>query len=259
MTAKPLARDGSVPLWQQLQADLVARVRSGEFSGVFPSELDLAGDYRVSRHTVRQALQGLRARGVVTGSRGRPSRVGADTEMQLPVGVLYSLLGAARAAGLSLHSRVRVFGIRADGVVAARLGLEESTPLVYLNRLRFAGDEPLAIDQVWMPASLAEPLLGVDFARASFYGGLAERAGVRLDGGEERIAAVTLTEIQRRQLACPAGAGAFEIRRLGRVRGRPAEWRLILVRGDRFPLTAEFSPRGGYRIVQPQAAPPATA
>jgi GntR family transcriptional regulator len=246
MTARELDHSGAVPLWQQLQRDLAARVAAREFSEEFPSELALASEYRVSRQTVRQALRPLRAAGVVTGSRGRPSRVAAPDGIDQPLGALYSLFARVEAAGLPIRSKVRTFGIRADGVIAPRLGLEESVPLVYLNRLRLAGDQPLAIDQVWMPAVLAEPLLEADFSKADFYAELARRAGIRLDSGEERINAVPLTDIQRRLLDAPPGTAAFSIRRVGRARGRPVEWRHVLVRGDRFPLTATFAARSGY-------------
>lgn len=45
-------------------------------------------------------------------------------------------------AGQEQRSIVRTLDVRADGVAAARLGLEEPTPLVYLERLRLAADEP---------------------------------------------------------------------------------------------------------------------
>ena len=64
---------------------------------------------------------------------------------------------------------VRALDVRADGVIAPRLGLEESTPLVYLERLRLLDGEPLALDRVWLPASIGEPLLGVDFRRTGVY------------------------------------------------------------------------------------------
>lgn len=253
MSPGQLERSSAVPLWLQLQRDLAARVRAGEFTGTFPSELALTGEYRVSRQTVRQALRQLRASGVVTGARGRQPRVASPAAIERPLGALYSLFATAEAAGLPIWSKVRTFGVRADGVVAPRLGLEESAPLVYLDRLRLAGDQPLALDQIWLPALLAEPLLAADFTRAGFYEELAQRTGIRLDGGEERINAVTLTDIQRRLLECPPGCGAFAVRRLGRSRGRPVEWRHLLIRGDRFPLTASFAARSGY-CVSPAAA-----
>jgi GntR family transcriptional regulator len=248
VSAGQLERGRAVPLWLQLQRDLAARLRAGEFTGAFPSELALADEYRVSRQTVRQALRQLRAGGVVSGARGRPSRVVSPAAIEQPLGALYSLFATIEAAGLPIRSKVRTFGIRADGVIAPRLGLEESVPLVYLERIRLAGDQPLALDQIWLPASLAEPLLGADFTRAGFYTELARRTGIRLDGGEERINAVSLTDIQRRLLACPPGTGAFSVRRLGRSRGRPLEWRHLLIRGDRFPLTASFAARTGYCV-----------
>ena len=246
MGARQLERGTGVPLWLQVQRDLAARVRAGEFTGAFPSELRLTSEYQVSRQTVRQALRPLRAGGLVTGARGRPSRVASPAGIEQPPGALYSLFATIEAAGLPIRSRVRSFGIRADGVIAPRLGLEESVPLVYLDRLRLAGDQPLALDQIWLPASLAEPLLAADFTRADFYAELARRTGIRLDSGDERISAVTLTDIQRRLLDCPPGTAAFSVRRLGRSRGRPVEWRHLLIRGDRFPLTASFAAGTGY-------------
>ena len=70
-----LDRGGSTPLWRQLQRELLTRMEAGEFADRFPGELALVEDYGVSRHTVRQALSGLRADGVVVAERGRRPRV----------------------------------------------------------------------------------------------------------------------------------------------------------------------------------------
>jgi GntR family transcriptional regulator len=41
---------------------------------------------------------------------------------------------------------------------------------------------------------------------------------------------------------------AFAIDRLGLAGGEPAEWRHTIVRGDRFSVTARFSPAEGYKM-----------
>ena len=46
---------------------------------------------------------------------------------------------------------------------ARRLQLPEDTELVYLERLRIAGGEPLALAHVWLPRDVAEALLDADF------------------------------------------------------------------------------------------------
>lgn len=149
-------RDNPTPLWAQLQSDLVRRIRRGDFDSDFPGEHQLVEEYAVSRHTVRGALRALRADGLLEGGRGRPTRV-AGAEIRQTSGTLYSLFSSVESAGRRQRSVVRALDARADGVVAARLGLEESTPLVYLERLRLSDDAPLAIDCVWLPAQVAAP------------------------------------------------------------------------------------------------------
>lgn len=141
-----------------------------------------------------------------------------------------------------------------NAVVADRLGLDASTPLVYLERLRLAGDEPLALDRVWLPAALAAPLLGADFTHTSLYAELATRAGIRLDRGHEDVHAVVPTPAERAQLRCPPGTAAFSINRRSLAQGRPVEWRHTLVRGDRFALAADFAAGTGYRLTQAEGS-----
>lgn len=248
MPARALRRDDPLPLWAQLRRDLRRRLARGEFEIEFPGEMALRREYGVSRNTVREALRALREEGVVTAERGRPPRVGEPAEIQQPLGALYSLFASVEAAGLDQHSIVRTLDRRADGLVAVRLGLEESTPLVHLERLRLAGPEPLALDRVWLPAGLAEPLLVADFTHTSLYAELARRTGIRVEGGTEQISAAVPTPAERRLLGCPAGTGTFLIERIGWAGSRAVEWRQTIVRGDRFAFRAEFSARGGYQL-----------
>jgi GntR family transcriptional regulator len=246
--ARELDRSAGRPLWAQLRDDLTARLDAGEFTTAFPGELLLAAEYEVSRHTVREALRRLRADGLVTAERGRAPRLAARTEIEQPLGALYSLFASVEAAGMVQRSVTRRLEARADGVIAARLGLEESTPLIYLERLRLADEQPLAVDRVWLPASLAAPLLAADFAHTALYDELAQRCALRLHGGSERISAIVPTPAERALLGIEAGTAVFAIERIGNADGRPVEWRHTLVRGDRFSLVAQFSPHAGYRV-----------
>lgn len=245
---RPVDRSAAQPLWQQLHDDLMRRVHSGEFTAQFPGELVVAEQYGVSRHTVREALRRLRHDGVVTSERGRTSRLTGPAEIDQPLGTLYSLFAAVESAGQTQRSVVRVLDRRADGVVARRLELEGSTPLLYLERLRLAGERPLAIDRVWLPADIAEPLLEADFTTTALYAELHSRCGVRLTGGSERIRAIVPTPAERRLLDTSEQVAAFAIERLAYARERPVEWRHTVVRGDRFAVSAEFSGQSGYRL-----------
>jgi len=237
-----------MPLWAQLADELRRRADAGDFAEAFPGEMDLVKAYEVSRNTVREALRRLRSDGIVVAGRGRRPRLGGQVAIEQPLSALYSLHGAIEAAGLRPRSVVRAQEVRHDGDVASRLGLAADAPLVFLERLRLADDEPLAIDRAWFPLDVAVPLLDVDLSNAGFYDELASRTGVRLTGGREQLHAVVPSRAERSLLRLPAGVAAFAIDRLGLVLERPVEWRHTIVRGDRFSVSAAFDAGIGYRL-----------
>ena len=248
MPATPAARldrRASIPLWRQLAQDLHGRLESGEFARGLPGEVELGAQYTVSRHTVREALRQLRAEGVISTGRGRrPRLTGPDAVIAQPTGIAYSLFSSVEACGLTQTSVVRVLAVRADGVIAPRLGLEESTPLVHLERLRLADARPLALDRVWLPASVGEPLLDVDFHRTSLYEELA-RTGIAVTGGQETVRAVIPSGADHDALDLQPPSAVFSVERTGTSSGVPIEWRHTLVRADRFALTSRLAPGPG--------------
>jgi GntR family transcriptional regulator len=246
--ANPLDRTSPVPLWAQLYDDLRRRSEGGEFAQAFPPEMDLVAQYEVSRNTVREAMRRLRSDGVVVASRGRRPRLAEETEIVQPLGALYSLFASVEASGLVQRSVVRALDVRTDAGAALHLGRPPTQSLLYLERLRLAGGEPLALDRVWVPENLGAPLLDVDFAHTGFYNEFFDRAGVALTGGREQIRAVVPSADDRALLGLRGNGAALVIDRLSCAKGEPVEWRHTLVRGDRFSVVAEFSARNGYQL-----------
>ncbi len=229
------------PLWQQVQADLRARLAAGEFTDAFPGEHALTAHYGVSRHTVREALRALRADGLVTAARGQAPRLGQPARWSQRMGTLASLFASVEDGGGEQVSHVRRLEVQADGTVAARLGLEESTPLLHLERLRLADCEPLALDRAWLPADLAAPLLDVDFTHTSLYAELAAHCGVHLTESTEHVRAVVATT--------PSGGCS------GSARARPC-WPSSAARAQ---AGARWSGVGPSCAVTGSPSPPASA
>ena len=189
MDSSRLDRSSTLPLWAQLETELRRAIDEGDFDDRFPTDLELTRRYDVSRHTVREAVGRLQADGLLTRVRGRGTVV-ERPEFEQRLGALYSLFSSIEAAGVEQRSEVLAVGMVNDPVAAEHLGLEPDVELFRLERLRFADDEPLAIDTAWLPAELCRPLLDADFTHTALYDELERRTGCRPDRGWERIAPV---------------------------------------------------------------------
>jgi GntR family transcriptional regulator len=245
--ARPLDRQDPLPLWAQLEADLRRRIRAGAFDARFPGEHELVEEYGISRHTVRDALRRLRTEGVLESGRGRGTWL-RRPKIEQPLGALYSLFRSVEASGLEQRSEVLELSVRTDSLVAETLSVPADTEFVYLERVRLAAGEPLALDRVWLPRSLAGPLLDADFSHTGLYDELAALTGTRLTGGSEVITAVVPDANTRKLLGVTAGCAVMEVRRIGSLRDRAVEVRETLIRGDRFSVTAQWSAEEGYRM-----------
>jgi GntR family transcriptional regulator len=240
--ARPLNRQSPMPLWAQLQEDLTRRLALGAFDDGFPGEMDLVEAYAVSRHTVREALRRLRETGVLESGRGRSTQVRRGIEQ--PLGSLYSLFREVEARGMRQTSKILALRSETRPDAAAALSLPDDAELVHLERVRLADDEPLAHDQVWLPAEVARPLLDADFTHSALYDELATRCGVRLAGGRERITACLPPPSVGALLHLPDGEACLRVERSGCVNDRTIEHRVTLVRGDRYAVIADWSARG---------------
>jgi GntR family transcriptional regulator len=238
--ALDLERDSGEPLWAQLERELRRRMEAGHFVDRFPTDRELMEIYGVSRHTARHAVAQLGADGIVRRARGVGTSVDRRT-FERSLGSLYSLFQVVEESGVPQHSEVVSLDVVQHPEAAERLGLPADAELVFLDRVRFAGSEPLAIDQVWLPALVARPLLDADFTHTSLYNELERAIGRRPNEGWERIHPAIPDETARARLGLDQGAAVFSIERLGTCDGRPVEWRITTIRGDRFTFVADWT------------------
>lgn len=227
-----------MPLWAQVSADLRRRCGNGEFADGVPGELALCEEYEVSRHTIREALRALRSEGVISSSRGRPSTVQSTFSQSL--GALYSLFRSVEAQGAQQTSDVLRLQTATDPRIAMLLGLHADASLIVIERIRRADGQPLALDESWLPHTLAHPLLDADFSHTALYDLLGE-LGVIVDSGREDLRAVVADVVTADLLNIEPGAALLSIDRIAFAQGQPVEWRRTRVRGDRFTLETSWS------------------
>ena len=251
-------RSSPLPLWAQIADDLRRRLVGGEFEERFPTDEELTRDYDVSRHTVREAVRRLASDGLLVRRRGRGTSL-TNPILEQPLHSLYSLASSMRSQGIDERSEVRAATrTTAPAEVARELGVSADSAVVYLERLRFAGDEPIAWDRSWLPTPLADVLLTADLTHGSVYDVLSTHGAVRITGGWERIRPLVPSAQERELLGLSEGVAAFSIERLVLVGESPVEWRRSLIRGDRYSLLAQW-PAGTTTPIVAEVSPRTTA
>jgi GntR family transcriptional regulator len=253
--ARDLDRADSLPLWAQLEHELRRRMDAGHFRDRFPTDRELMEIYGVSRHTARHAVAQLGADGIVRRARGVGTSIDRRT-FERSLGALYSLFQVVEEAGVAQHSTVRAIGRVTDPVASERLGLDAGAELVTIDRIRYAASDPLAIDQIWLPATFGVELLSSDFTHTSLYNELERTVGRRPNEGWERIHPAIPSDEDCDALGIPRGDAVFSIERLGTFNGEPMEWRRTMIRGDRFTFVADWTAgqRNDLRFQMVQAA-----
>ena len=229
--------DVGVPLYRQIKADLVERIRGEQLppGTRIETEFELMERYGVSRATIRQALGQLVAEGYLEIRRGLGTFV-ATPKLEQGLGGFYSFSREIERRGM--RPGTRVLGVTIEGAsrtVATALGVAPGTRVVGLRRLRLADDEPLVAETSYLPESRFPGLESRDFEQRRLYDTLITDYGVRPSRAHEVFEPVLLTSDEALLLNKHAGDPALVVERTAYdSTGEPIEFCRSVVRSDRF-------------------------
>jgi DNA-binding GntR family transcriptional regulator len=205
-------RSSPVPLYYQVAQVLEQAISAGELApgDRLDNEIALAESLGLSRPTMRRAIQYLVDRGLLVRKRGVGTQV-VHRAVRRPI-ELSSLYDDLSAEGRSPRSEVlRLEEVPASDTVAHQLGIAEGTPVLAVERLRYADDEPLALLRNFLPAGLVE-LTDQRLTESGLYQTM-RAAGIRLHLANQEIGARLATAAQTRLLHEPRGAALLTMRR----------------------------------------------
>ncbi|KDN22507.1 GntR family transcriptional regulator [Amycolatopsis rifamycinica] len=200
------------PLYFQVSRQLHAAIEDGRLpaGARLDNEVDLAARLRLSRPTIRQAIQTLVNQGLLVRRRGVGTQV-VRTKVARPLR-LSSLFDDLAGLGGKPESAVLVNRVEEAGAdVAELLEAPGLTHVRRLKRLRSADGEPLALMNNYLPDGLVDP--GDDELRERGLYQLLRSAGVRLHAAEQNIGARLATEEDAELLQEEPGAALLTMRR----------------------------------------------
>ena len=245
------------PLYLRVYEQIATEIISGGLSqaGKLPPERVISERLGVSRATVRRALAGLEADGLIESVQGRGTFL-RTPQLAEPPNALMSFTQLARERGTTAGAVVVAATVRKASIDEAdRLRIAPGTDLFELRRLRTMDEVPVAIDRSLVPLNAAPDLPQRDWATDSLYEVLAE-SGHPPARADYEVEARPATNEQSAWLDLLEGAPVLFAQTISYTRdGRPIELGRIVYRGDRYRFRATLVAHPTSMPLAPAIAP----
>lgn len=235
----------SIPLYVQIAEHLIGQIESGQLEpgSRLPSERELCEILSVQRDTVRQALAMLEDQGLVNRRHGSGTYI-SKPRIERDAGRLFPFTRAMQRAGYRPGARVILMEkTLCNPAVANQLDLQVSSFVYFIQRLRTVNQEPVVLENAFIPADIFQGLDGFDLNLRSLYEVMETEYGSQVSQAHQSLEAVAATEFEAELLGLEKGSPLILERRLTFDQlGRRVEYSRDLFRGDRFRFTTEITP-----------------
>lgn len=188
MVAEP-ARGGALPLYIQISELLTREIAAGIWpDGTrLPTEIELAGSLGVAVGTLRKALAELEARGLLERIQGSGTYVRAKAR----TGAIYEFFHLELKDGAGLPTaQILSLDRMPHPEFAPRFGDGASDEAWRVRRLRFLGETPAALEEIWFDARHVKRL-DIDSINESMHLFYRQNLGFWITRVEDRVSAAT--------------------------------------------------------------------
>ncbi len=215
------------PLYAQARSRLIARLAAGEWApgAMLPGDAALAAEMEVSPGTMRKAVDGLVADGVLRRHQGK----GTFVTEQTPERANYRFFRLVDAVGNRVlpEAGAEVVAVQLAGREAAeKLGIAPKARVVLIRRVRAIAGRPAILETVVVPAALMPRLEAETPLPNALYPHYQARHGISVMSTEDRLSAVAANRDAARALGVPTGAPLLAAERIALdLTGRAVEWR----------------------------------
>jgi GntR family transcriptional regulator len=220
------------PLYDQIKVLLTQSLIGGEWrpGDMIPSEIELAGRYKVSQGTVRKAIDALATENILIRRQGKGTFVATHSAEGMKLRFL-RLTSQDGQKELLQNEFISCTKGKADVRMGQILDLKAGASTVEIKRLLTFSGRPLIFDHIVVPAAPFKGLNGnrVEENNGSMYSMYESEFGVRMIRAEERLKAVAAKGEVAKALGLKEGEPILSIERVSFTYGdKPMEWRLGL-------------------------------
>ncbi|MFZ4875422.1 GntR family transcriptional regulator [Janthinobacterium sp. Mn2066] len=230
-TAAPVASASPTfsPLYQQIKALITQSLQSGEWKPgeLIPSEVELAGRFKVSQGTVRKAIDELAAENLVMRRQGKGTFVSTHHEARAH----FRFLRLVPDEGVPHYPEskfLEVRRVRAPADVARLMELKSGDAVIFIKRVQYFDGVPTIVEELWLPGLIFKGLTAerlVEY-KGPMYGLFETEFGTRMIRASEQIRAVCADADAAQLLNIEAGTPLLSSERVSFTYGdKPVELR----------------------------------
>lgn len=234
--------NNKVPFYYQLAKEIEEKIDNGEWKKgeKITSERELCEQYKVSRITVRNAINELEKKGKLEKIQGKGTFVLGKNIVQ-NLGNVYSFSKEMEKQGKITSTRLLVQKlIKADYKIASQLNIDEGSEVVYLERLRIADDLPIMLEKTYFDFSKYPFMLTIDLKTKSLYKSLENDFGIIINKAVERFKASSLTAEECNALNCHKGQYGLMVKRTSYSKDNIVCYSTIVSKGDIYEFTVKL-------------------
>ena len=249
-TRLQLNKEIPVPLYFQLKEQIQTMIREDVLARdeLLPTEMDFAKELGISRTTVRQAFTELAREGWVYRKKSKGTFVSAPKMKQDFISRLLNYEDEMKKLGKTPSTKLLkqvIMDPPSDAAGALQLGHEEKA--LYLQRLRFADDEPVVTVETYLPLPLCDFVCEHDLEKESLYRILSRDESTAVYSIRRRVEAVEAVKEDMEYLSVKRGKPIQLFHSIGyNMDRKPIEYSIARYRADRssFEVTVFADQRG---------------
>lgn len=234
---KTLDHGSVIPLYYQLKQHLKERIDAGEWKlgDRIDSEYQLIEQYKLSRNTVKKAIEELVQEGTLYRIQGKGTFV-SKPKFEQSLGSFYSFSQVLKEKGFNPTDKVlELLEMEPTEQVRQGLQLSHGEKVAKMRRLRCANGEPIILESSYMPMSIVKDLSDLsEVGSTSLYELLFKKYGVQVVRAKEAFEPVLIRDSESAYLETEVGKPALLLERTAfDTDNRPVEFCISIVRGDR--------------------------
>lgn len=239
---KLIDRENSQKLYVQLYEILKGKIESGEWAidSQIPTEDELCKTYEISKATVRLAIAELARQGYLKRQQGKGTFV---CKRIIPEGIsmLTSFKENMLEAGINFTTKVLAQTVMMPtDDIDLKLDIHDDTHVIYIKRLRMVDNEPVLLQDTYIPHYMCPSLLNEDLEKNSLLELLEKKYNIKITKVKDYIGIAYLNAEEGKLLGLPESSDALLLEQLFYSGETQIQYTRSIKRPDRFKFFIEL-------------------